>query len=323
MAGKFLKILNLPTAPTKEDLVLDEIKKISESKNIPNFYDQSGNLIVGAKNLTALNKLNLLFVAHADHPGGIVLNKNKNKLTCEWLGGLNMRLVDQNVLIFNASNGKTFEGVVTEQYEKQRLNKFVVETFSDVGVEISKLGVCIDTPVNIIDGVAYCRGADNLASVAAIGLWLDMFCKKEMPFAFALTRCEEEGRRGANFISTYIQKNIKIISIDVSDRLPGIGLGSGLLIKHGDMHNLFDRKFTNSIVSFCKKIKINYSEVYRTSGENEAGIFSAQNLISSSIGVAIQNYHNFGLFNQTARSEEFLLADLANLISFFSNAQKI
>lgn len=317
-SGSFLKILRTPTAPTKETLVLKNIVNICAEKKFPYFYDKKGNLIVGASNLKELQRAPLAFTIHSDHPGGIVLNKKENSLlTCEWLGGVHARISNQKVIIFDVSTGRQQGGIVQSQAEEQRLGIFTVRT--DVGSlgDIANLGVCVDTPVKIAGDYVYCRGADNLASVASACLWLAKFAQRDLPFVFIFTRCEEEGQRGADFIASLLTKKTKIVCVDASDCLPGIGLGSGLLIKHGDINGIFSEKLTRLLLSICKSERIKFSEIYRTKGECEASTFAAHGFDATSIGIAVQNYHNSGPFAQTVRSEEFHVLDASNLIEFF------
>jgi hypothetical protein len=63
------RILNTPTAPTRENLVLSEIKNICEGLDY--FTDSFGNVFVGCKSEKRLLSKPFLIVVHTDHPGGI------------------------------------------------------------------------------------------------------------------------------------------------------------------------------------------------------------------------------------------------------------
>ena len=91
-----LSLLEQPTAPYREGLVMEWIKKELIQNQVPFFQDSIGNIIMGVGSeqeyrvlLGQTDKEPLrVFIAHMDHPGfhGVKW-KNKEDLEIKWHGG--------------------------------------------------------------------------------------------------------------------------------------------------------------------------------------------------------------------------------------------
>jgi putative aminopeptidase FrvX len=71
------QLLSRPTAPFREQQVIDYAQSILQRARIPHFADPSGNLVIGCASPAAYrallrqpgNEPVRLFIAHMDHPG--------------------------------------------------------------------------------------------------------------------------------------------------------------------------------------------------------------------------------------------------------------
>jgi putative aminopeptidase FrvX len=162
-----------------------------------------------------------------------------------------------------------------------------------------------------------CRAADNLASVALISAWLASK-QTDLEFTVVFTKCEEQGRSGAKVIAERLSGKYKggVFSIDVLQKMPGVGLGSGLVIKRGDASFRFSEKLTDFLVTLSRNLK--YTEINMSRGNNEASIFAQLGYTAGSVGFAIENYHNLSPFGIKSRPEEFFIPDCFELIDFLN-----
>lgn len=91
-----LSLLEQPTAPYREGLVIQWIKNELNRSQVPFFQDSTGNIIMGVASeqeyriLLGQNEKEpvRIFIAHMDHPGfhGVKW-KNKQTLEVKWFGG--------------------------------------------------------------------------------------------------------------------------------------------------------------------------------------------------------------------------------------------
>ncbi|MCK7497305.1 MAG: hypothetical protein MZW92_45735 [Comamonadaceae bacterium] len=94
------ELLSLPTAPFREQHVLDFATRLLDRARVPHFTDPAGNLVIGVDSASGYRSLLRrdrcepvrLFIAHADHPGFHGRRwLSDRRLEIQWHGGSPVR----------------------------------------------------------------------------------------------------------------------------------------------------------------------------------------------------------------------------------------
>jgi len=229
------QILSQPTAPFREDNVINLVTSLFDKKKVPYFIDPIGNVIVGVyskqaylKRIQKKSKQPVrIFIAHMDHPGFHGLSWiSKNQLKVKWYGGSPVKHLS-GAKIWLAVTDKT-----SNKNNKENDNSIDIVNGTLSNIKIHKHGYSMNTatvkvhsemfagsrpaakniygafdfkkPVWNVGKRIYTRAADDLAGVFCItSLALDHYSgsgkNKSQPFPFIglLTRAEEVGFIGA------------------------------------------------------------------------------------------------------------------------------
>jgi endoglucanase len=297
-------IFSNPTAPYREQWVLQCVKDELEWMRVPYFEDAWGNVIAGARNARELKhsrKVGLM--AHTDHPGFHLLNRRGSKTwTAKWLGGCPPKIHRARLAIYHPLHPKK---VVRGRVASTKLNskgEFRVEVAKDAGVPLDS------TCFGAFDYPGYLsrkqrivtRAADDLAGVVIILATMARLNKKQRKNMLGVfTRAEEVGFRGALGV---IYKNVlgsanSVISLEASRQLPGARLGQGPVIRLGDKRTLFDSFITARLDEAAAVIrkrspKFKVQRRIMNGGTCEATPFNLHRIKASGLAVPLGNYHN-------------------------------
>ncbi len=126
---KFLfELLSQPSAPFREQSVLNSVLSVLQRRQIPCFADPVGNLVVGVSSKTDYLKLIQIksrepvrmFVAHMDHPGFHGYRwLHPRRLKVKWHGGSPTRFLSGAKVWLASEEGYVSEGIL----RKPVLNK--------------------------------------------------------------------------------------------------------------------------------------------------------------------------------------------------------
>ena len=320
------KILSVPTAPYREQYVVELVSNVLEKRHVPFFQDPVGNLVVGIKSkkkylrlLRERNKDPLrIFIAHMDHPGfhGVKWltsqRSRSSELMVTWLGGSPTRFL-QGAGVWLADRSQTWQG-------KGRLQKTTIRP-SGKGIDTAivkldgkdKPGDGLDAK-NVFGGFRfrrsvwhtknyiYSQALDDLAGVCSIiTLACDYFSdpKQETPpFIGLLTRAEEVGFIGVigHFeLGWYhkVRRQLVCISIDTSRPASGVKLGKGPVIRTGDRFTAYDPDGSMLLRQVAYSVVGDRFQKQNTdSGSCEGSVALAYGIQTISLTLPIGNYHN-------------------------------
>ena len=218
---KFLfELLSQPSAPFREQAVLDVVQSLLRRRKIPHFIDPVGNLVVGVNNREQYAKLVnaksrepvRMYIAHMDHPGFHGQQwLGPKRLQVNWLGGSPTRFLS-GATVWLAMDA---DYVATGIMRKPKLNstrRFLQS--AEVQLESDELyrkypsaslvygGMKFRKPAWQSGKKIYTRAADDLVGVYSIvQTALSLFATNKRPgsrpFIGLITRGEEVGFVGA------------------------------------------------------------------------------------------------------------------------------
>ena len=310
-----MQLLSQPTAPYREQLVIQWMKKELEGAELPFFQDSAGNLVLGVRSEQEYRILLSrsssepvrIFVAHMDHPGFHGVRWNKAGLEIKWYGGSPKKhLVGSDVWLCSedglAAKGKLIQASLSPQ--KTHLNKGVVKCSSDLRDSKPETifgGWAFRAPAWEKGGLIYTKAADDLVGCFAV---LETAKKAHLSgkghFIGLLTRAEEVGFVGciAHFELGFFQlaKRLPIVvSLETSRTLPGALIGKGPVVRLGDRASIFSAEAVEVLHQVAKKVlPKKFQRRVMDGGTCEATVAVANRIPAMGISIPLGNYHNQG-----------------------------
>ncbi len=297
-------IFSQPTAPFRENWVLNSIELELKSLRVPYFIDRWGNIIAGVsgpKTLKTSHRVALL--AHTDHPGFHIEKKlGENLYLAQWFGGFPPKIFKAPVAIYNPQfpGERALGSIVSRKFSKKTAFQIKLKEKSPFPINENCFGAFAYSGFTKIKSRVHTRAADDLSGVTIIlstFARLKAYEKKNMLGIF--TRAEEVGFRGTLGIiyEKLLGKENSIISLEASRQLEGARIGQGPVIRLGDRKTLFDSFVTSrldeaALVLMKKQKKFKVQRRIMNGGTCEATPFNLHNIKASGIAVPLGNYHN-------------------------------
>ncbi|MBE9516233.1 MAG: hypothetical protein IME93_04580 [Proteobacteria bacterium] len=317
---KFLfTLLSQPTAPFKEQHVVDQATGFLDRYGISHFMDPAGNIVIGANSaaeykrlLQKKNKEPLrLFMAHMDHPGfhGQRWLGDK-RLQVKWHGGTPVKHV-AGAQVYLASDAGVFaEGklarvkLVKAGWAMQSAEVVLARPLDKRPAARSVFGTFrFRKPVWQQGKRIYTNAADDLGGVYTILQMAKRLSKKKTaaPFIGLLTRGEEVGFVGAiaHFELGWLarrKRELICISLEASRTLPGAEIGKGPVVRLGDRRTVFNADALKVLSDVAEKVLPGkHQKRVMDGGSCEATAATIYGLTTIGITLPLGNYHNQGL----------------------------
>jgi len=230
----------------------------AESAGLEVSIDEWGNVLATKKGVEP-GVPGIAFVAHMDHPGYEVIERDGDCITLKPLGGLGIAAGRAGTTIFViAESGERIQATVTgagpvegEALELREaagwLGSATVYARLNKNTDLGKLprpGVPDLPDFSLEDGLIKMRAADDLAGCAAIMAALESIADAPVSGSVCglFTRAEEVGLVGAQLAAKneLFPKDTIVVSVETSSVLPGAEIGSGVVIRTGDRAATFD-----------------------------------------------------------------------------------
>jgi endoglucanase len=314
-------LLAQPTAPFREEHVIEVAERTLRIAGVPFFRDPVGNIVVGCASRPHYLRLVRgktreplrLFIAHMDHPGFHGVRWiSRTRLRVKWLGGSPTKhLTGSRVWL------ATHEGILSEgKLDRVRLTKTrhgmdtadVILAHPLTGTRPSANEIYgafqFRAPVWCVGKKLYTKAADDLVGVFSIlDTAIELFSqghKKKPPFLGLLTRGEEVGFVGAigHFDLGWLscaRRPIVCVSLETSRTLPGAVIGRGPVVRLGDRRTVFDPGYLKMLTDIAQKIlPKKHQRRIMDGGACEATAATVYGLPAIGISVPLGNYHNQG-----------------------------
>lgn len=313
-------LLSTPTAPFREQQVIDFVTDVLERAGVPYFQDPIGNLVVGVASAHAyrrrLQKTGgepmRLFIAHMDHPGfhGVTW-RTPNQLAVKWHGGSPIKHLNGCGVWLASVDGWIGQGRLVKT--KLLPNKHAIDRAEvmlttkgehPLADEIYG-GFRFRAPVWRQGRRLYTQAADDLVGVFAIvATALDLFNKPRArhapPFVGLLTRAEEVGFVGAigHFKLGWLdaaRRPVVALSLETSRTLPKALIGHGPVVRLGDRRTVFHADYLEVLSELAQRaLPRTHQRRIMDGGSCEATAATAFGLAAIGLSVPLGNYHNEG-----------------------------
>lgn len=294
----FHDVLSLPTAPFHEDAVAAFIRNFARRRRIPVTTDRYGNVVL---RYTKGDKAkSVALSAHMDHPGCEILHAAGRDLTARWLGACDERHFPGGRLTI-VSEGNEIPARATSALDDDR--KFTARAVRPLPNPGGAFGYWRLTPVAFDGDLIRTKGADNLASCAAILAVIDRLNREKADADLwgVFTRAEEVGLLGAGGIvrARTVPRGVPIVVLETSKALPGAEIGGGPVIRVGDAMSVFDPRIEYAIHGAARELagktrKFEYQRQLMSGGVCEATLYVLYGMSVGALAFPLGNYHNMG-----------------------------
>jgi putative aminopeptidase FrvX len=319
MLAILLELLQQPTAPFREQHVIEFATRILRRHRVPHFIDPIGNVVVGcASRREYAQRLNArspepvrLYIAHMDHPGFHGVRwLSPTRLQVRWYGGAPTKYLVGAPVWIAGGDDKVYHGHMRAARLTPRGGTIQTAevTFANRDERPGGLptrlygGFGFRAPVWRAGALLYTKAADDLVGVFAI-LDTAIDCSrrgKRENFIGLLTRAEEVGFIGAigHLQLGWLQKAkrpVICISLETSRTLPNAVIGKGPVVRLGDRRTVFDPGALNVLTQLAARLLPHrHQRRVMDGGTCEATAATVFGLPAIGLSIPLGNYHNQG-----------------------------
>ena len=316
------ELLAQPTAPFREEHVIEIAARTLRVAGVPFFRDPIGNIVVGCTSRSHYLRLVRektreplrLFIAHMDHPGFHGVRWiSRQRLRVKWHGGSPIKHLTGSRVWLATLNGILSEGKLDRVHLTKAAHGIdtadVILAHPLTGKQPRANAIYgafqFRAPVWRVGKKLYTKAADDLVGVfSIIDTAIELFSredKKQPPFLGLLTRGEEVGFIGAigHFELGWLSgapRPIVCVSLETSRTLPGAVIGKGPVVRLGDRRTVFSPNHIKVLTDIAQKIlPKKHQRRIMDGGACEATAATVYGLPAIGISVPLGNYHNQGL----------------------------
>ncbi len=285
------ELTHIPTAPGKEDAVVDWVTRWVRRRNdLKLSKDTGGNLVIVQKGRKAHPLV--LAVAHMDHPAFVIEGVEGPEASFEFRGGVNPEYFSNaGVEVVSRPDGGSGRVSAYDPVTGRG-------TIAGRGFEPGDIAMFEMRRTKPPRGRFRAPACDDLAGAAAALSALDRARGKPelRHFGVLLTRAEEVGLVGAIHAAKHktIPTDARLLSIETSREVPNARIGDGPIIRTGDYSTVFDRELTNRITSAARAAGLLHQRKLMDGGGCEATAFGGYGYQATGLCLALGNWHNRG-----------------------------
>ena len=290
-----------PAISFHETLISDYVLDSLNEMGVETRRDPYGNIIALIIGMTA-GVPPLAFVAHMDHPGFEPIELQGNTIIAEARGGVPLSSFSDSIAVEAiAADGKRFKAELAGSHGDPAKRQVIVKLQDDPEVLLPS-SIVFELPDFKRDGdFIRMRAADDLAGCAAIlSVMQDLAVNPALGDVYGVfTRAEEVGLIGARVMAQEhsLPLDTLVVSLESSRELPGAVIGSGPVIRVGDVTFTFSSE-GEQVLHVAKQALIASDPDYKvqrqlmSGGTCEASGFAAWGYATTGIAFPLGNYHN-------------------------------
>jgi putative aminopeptidase FrvX len=295
-------LLTCPTAPYNENAVAEHICTVLDGLGVEHMTDRYGN-IVARTSSTGRSTARIGFMAHMDHPGFEVTAMESTGVAANWYGGVDPGYFQDAPVRFYAG-GEEFPGVIaTANLDPETGLVASVRVRCDRTPPVGAVGMWDLPAPDFTNGVIRATAIDDVAGCGVLlGILTEIAGKDLDTEVWALfTRAEEAGFVGAVGLarSGKLPLSLPVVSVEMSNAMPGATQGMGPVVRLGDKSSVFDNGFllyAKEVAAQLKKEASNpafkYQQMLMDGGSCEATVLNAFGFRTAGLAIPLGNYHN-------------------------------
>ncbi len=266
--------------------------------------DGFGNIIASISGTEAERHPPIALMAHMDHPGFEIVDRDGDYLIGKALGGVPPGAFAPGVplhIVLPAGCRISAETVGPHGSEQDRQAQIRLTGALEESIPIPSPAVFDLPDFSIEDDHLVMRAADDLAGCGCILSALAEL-RDEPPAGDVygvFTRAEEVGLVGARLLAEArtLPPDTLVVSLESSRTLPGAQIGSGPVIRVGDAGSTFNSDAESALIRARETLTARRSDFrcqrqLMSGGVCEASAFMAYGYRSTGVAFPLGNYHN-------------------------------
>ncbi len=314
-------LLGAPTAPYREDAVIEQVRRRALARGIAFSRDSCGNVLLRVRR--GRPGVRWVFEAHMDHPGFVVQKVVGRVVRAEFRGGIRLEYFPGARVRFFGPGGQVKARVLeARQTKKSPFIQCRLEIARPADLPAGTIGMWDFPPFRIVRRRLHSRGCDDVVGSAAVLCAMEELAAQKHPcdVTALLTRAEEAGFIGALGAceAGTLRKDSLVVAIETSKAQPGGPMGSGMVVRVGDKTRTFDPSLTAHIsavaASLARRDKtFRFTRQLMAGGTTEATAYMMYGYTAAALCVPMANYHNMGPRGKIA-AEQVDLDDFESLV---------
>jgi putative aminopeptidase FrvX len=322
-------VLSLPTAPFREEAVVEHVRRFADARGLTFRRDKGGNVVLRYRKTAARGRrpLRWVFAAHMDHPGFIAARRRGRTLWARFLGSVEKRYFPGSRARFFAPDGEIAATVESARKSPDGIGLSVRLTLDrPANVPPGTVGMWDFPPLRVRGRRLSARACDDLAGVASVLCAMDAIARRGLAADVTglLTRAEESGFVGALVAcrNRTVPHTALLVAIETSAAHVEAPLGSGVVVRVGDRMRTFDPSLTAHVDAVAKDIARHHRGFRHTrhlmpGGTCESTVYAAWGYTAAAVCIPLGNYHNRGRRDRIA-PEQIDLGDFASLVQLLT-----
>ena len=332
------RFMSLPTAPFREQFVIEAISRHAEELDLSFQTDAAGNLLIvydGDRNSGRAPQV--VMTAHMDHPGLLYSQPlSPRDHLFELAGNVNVDLAKKGEVDIYDPSGTADQAPVRGAIESYSEPVGGRPLFSvriakaDAGLLTSDSFAMWRLPVLRRQGRRLRgRACDDLAGVVVALAVMEQLARSRSKVCAGvlLTRAEETGFGGmiAAVRGDWLPREPIYINIECSSCRAGAPLGAGPVIRVGDRISVFDPVLSAGLEAIAKgevagseKPRLAYQRKLMDGGACEATVLAMAGFQVGAVALPLDHYHNWG--KKRLRPEAIDIDDALALVNLLSRA---
>jgi endoglucanase len=323
-------LLGIPTAPFREQRVVQWIESFAAGRGLHFRQDRWGNVWLSGGSATTGGG-GWIFQAHLDHPGFVVVSSEGRRLRAEFRGSVSAEYFADSPVRLWPEDGpaRGLAAKVARPKPESKSGVFPVYSLMlDEPAEVAPGTIGMwDLPAMRMRGTRLSsRACDDLVGTAGVicALVELVATKGADHVSVLLTRGEEAGFVGALAVcdSEQIDAEATLVSVETSREMPGARLGEGVVIRVGDRASVFDAAVTDHLSRTAMDLaksdeSFAWARQLMPGGVCESTVFCAHGLRAGALCLPLGNYHNMGRAGRIG-AERIDLGDFTSLVKLLT-----
>ena len=322
-------ILSLPTAPFREEAVVEYVRRFADARGLTFRRDKGGNVVLRYRKTAVRGgrPLRWVFAAHMDHPGFVAARRRGRTLWARFLGSVEKRYFPGSRARFFAPGGEIAGTVESVRKSPDGVGLSVrLKLDRSADVPAGTVGMWDFPAVRVREQRVSARACDDLAGVASVLCAMDALARRGVPADVTglLTRAEESGFVGALAAcrDRTVPRTALLVAIEASAAHVEAPLGSGVIVRVGDRMRTFDPSLTAHVDAVAKDLAkhhrgFRFGRHLMPGGTCESTVYAAWGYTAAAVCIPLGNYHNRAR-NDRIAPEQIDLGDFASLVQLLT-----
>ena len=295
-------MLGQPTAPFREQAVVDQVRLWAAGRPIEFMLDQAGNVVLRYR--SGQPALRWAFEAHMDHPGFQAVSTDGSLVRADFLGTVGEAYFPGSRVRFFAPGGPV-AGRIVGYLRSDRAEWPVCEVELDSPAQVppGTIGMWDLVDFELTADRVTSRACDDVVGCAAALAALDEVVASglDVDVTVLLTRAEEVGGMGAIAAAEAgaLPADSLVVGIETSKAQPKAALGDGVVVRVGDRARTFDASLTAAVDAVADELGRG-DPAFRSvrqlmpGGTCESSIWCLWGYRATGVCLPLGNYHNQG-----------------------------